>query len=1327
MVRCSKCERAAKPRCQSLRPWEGGESFTVRRDGRPPQPRVSTPRPDGRVPILYLAPWVGYGGTDSGTIDWFRSIDRERFAPYLITTQRAGNERLAEVYPYAEEVWVLPEFLGGQHIPSFVFDVIHTRGIGVVHVMNARIGFELIADMAALPHPPGVVVQLHVEEHDKSGYVRLVTTRYGNLVDRFSVISKDLAGAVRDYGVPPEKVAVIPLGVDACGRFDPERVQAVEGLAPERLHILYTGRLTAQKDPLLAVETMRLVVQQHERALLHIVGDGELEGEVRERVRSAGLAAHVTFHPMSRELDRWYAGCDMVLMTSLFEGAPCVVYEAMAMRTPIVAPALAGNRELMGATAGVLVEPRDDAGAYAAAIGRLISDVPERERLGREGRERVLRDFTIEQMADAHAELYEQVLGIAQARERRSAPTASAEPPGEQAPPTIWDAAAPVAEHHSRIAPLSPTRLRFAERPVTGQPLVSVIVPCFNHGRYLTGCIESILEQDYPELEVIVIDDASTEDSTLAVLAELETGKRVSVLRQPENAGPSAARNRGIEAARGRYVLPVDSDNLLMAGAVASLVAQLQAAGEQVGFIYPNCQYFGTRDDYFQPPSYNLFLLMEGNFCDTCSLIDRAVFDAGIRYPEHILLGHEDWDFALTLAARGVWGEPAREPTLLYRKEGFTRSDAVEYARDAFHEGVAQRHPELFGVDHHGTRYGRYWAPSVDIKARWAPALSIVLGTPIDFAGERGQALLDGLERQSYRDFEVVLECPALPAPGIRTQLRRIPPELCAETVTRLQVGLEVATGRYLLLAGEEFVGMVSEPGLLERMLRTMLAHPPLQAIAFTDAGPQGHFPHRLLAPEQIRARAHALLWEVAAQHKLPNALKLADGLEVESLARAMSVNEVALQWRHAAAASEPRSSPRGPAPAPAESAGAWLRLDDDEREVDRHRAGERAQIRRLWPTIPALPWDAIRRWLALESWIPPETELLTRHREIGGERRVVCRGAKSPAGYQLEFHLGAIQRFSPPGTVRLVADRNGVPHTVPRGSPRHEDDEELGHLEEAPLPLLDPIELAVLPDGNSTLVCTDRDPVRAGAVQLRHLGYIESYPNEPVRPPDLRHPGHGRLALLRCLDSQRRRHRYRAASTDALADASVVGELGALHLTAEPGSIAVWIGLDGQVSTDRYRPDAVSPDARQIVRWVGAPAGWRGFGRRGGRARAMLRRGADAIAIAAAACRGDRVRGAAPTDAGALLAGAPVAGATLTGYLYAEPGPRRQELYAALHPVTGDQLLTLHPLEAADMGYGPAVGLGYVLVDLPFTGTHAMRRVAVPWASRFGLEVRRA
>lgn len=1276
-------------------------------------------RPDGRVGVLYLAPWVGFGGTDSGTIDWFRSIDRERFAPYLVTTQPSANERLAEVYPYAEEVWVLPEFLAGQHMQSFIFDLIHTRAIELVHIMNSRLGFELIPDMTALPHPPGVVVQLHVEEHDRSGYVRFVSTRYGNLVDGFSVISEGLADAVQGYGVSSEKIAVIPLGVDARRHFDPAQVEPIGTVGPGRFNILHSGRLTAQKDPLLAVEVMYRIVETNPQALLHVVGEGELEGALRERVRELNLSKNVAFYPMSREPHRWYAGCDLLLMTSLFEGVPCVIYEAMAMRLPVVAPALAGNRELMGDTAGVLVEPRDDPGAYAGAVCSLIDDAPERERLGREGRERVLRHFSVEGMAKAHAQLYERVLASAEARERRARMRVGQTALADKVAPTIWDGSS--AKRGPWSASASIQRLRFVERPIHDQPLVSAIVPCFNHGRYLTGCIESILDQDYPQLEVIVVDDASTEDSTLAVLTELESHERVTVLRQPENSGPSVARNRGIAAARGRYILPVDSDNLLMAGAVSSLVGQLQSAGEQVGFIYPNCQYFGTRDEYFQPPAYNLYLLMSGNYCDTCSLIDRSIFDAGISYPEDIVLGHEDWDFALTLASRGVRGEPATAPTLRYRKEGFTRSDAVEYARHAFYESIPERHPELFGDGDPAARYGRYWAPAVDIKAHWAPGLSIVLSAPFEFTSEQGRALLEGLEQQTCRDFEVLLECPALPTPAPRTRFRRLPRELCSDAAARLQEGLRIARGPYLLLAGEELAGMVSEPGFVERLVRTMLVRPGLEAIALTDAGPHGHFPYRLLTAEQVGVPARALFWARSAQRKLPKMLRLEAGLEIESLARAMSIHNVALQWRDCSRAADRRRPSQALARAPLSLDGAWLELSGEGWDGEPHRVYERKRLNETGPVVPALPWTAVRRWLALQSWIPPETELLTRHREIDGDRRIVLRGGESPPGYQLEYHLGAIQRFSPPGTVRLVCGRDGVPRTVPRGSPRSEQDVELGHLEEAPLPLLNGIERAVLPDGSATLVSAQRDPLRASAVQLELLGYIEGYPNEPARPPDTRFPEHGRASLIRCLDEERRRHFYRVAVHGEGTSHATVGELGALHLTAEPGSIPVWVDGTGRLSTPDYHPRVVLPTVGQLARWVGAPAGWRGFGRVRGRARSVLRRGSEAAVIGLAPRRGHGLawKGAEPPGADR--------DAALVGYLYREGGPHRRELFAAIHPVTGDQLLTLHRLEAADMGYGPAASLGYVLVDLLFTGTLSLRRVAVPWASRFGLEVRHA
>ena len=91
-------------------------------------------------------------------------------------------------------------------------------------------------------------------------------------------------------------------------------------------------------------------------------------------------------------------------------------------------------------------------------------------------------------------------------------------------------------------------------------PTVSVIVPVYNAADYLAECLDSLLEQTLKEIEIICIDDGST-DSSLEILRSYEQrDSRVAVLKQ-NNAGPGAARNNGIEAARGEYLYFLDADD----------------------------------------------------------------------------------------------------------------------------------------------------------------------------------------------------------------------------------------------------------------------------------------------------------------------------------------------------------------------------------------------------------------------------------------------------------------------------------------------------------------------------------------------------------------------------------------------------------------------------------------------------------------------------------------------------------------------------------------------------------------------------------------------
>ena len=122
-------------------------------------------------------------------------------------------------------------------------------------------------------------------------------------------------------------------------------------------------------------------------------------------------------------------------------------------------------------------------------------------------------------------------------------------------------------------------------------PVVSVVVPCWNGGRFLDGLLDSLAAQTFRDFETIVVDDGSTEADTLGKLAALDGSIRV--IRQ-ENRGLPAARNAGFEAAAGELVLPLDCDDRIEPGFLAETVAALEAAPE-AGFAFTHAWLQGLR------------------------------------------------------------------------------------------------------------------------------------------------------------------------------------------------------------------------------------------------------------------------------------------------------------------------------------------------------------------------------------------------------------------------------------------------------------------------------------------------------------------------------------------------------------------------------------------------------------------------------------------------------------------------------------------------------------------------------------------------------------
>jgi hypothetical protein len=349
-----------------------------------------------------------------------------------------------------------------------------------------------------------------------------------------------------------------------------------------------------------------------------------------------------------------------------------------------------------------------------------------------------------------------------------------------------------------------------------------------------------------------------------------------------------------------------------------------------------------------------------------------------------------------------------------------------------------------------------------------------------------------------------------------------------------------------------------------------------------------------------------------------------------------------------------------------------------------------------------------VPRWAHASTWTPPQSMILTRHREHLGERRVVTTSRVPPRGFELEYDLGCVRVFSLEGTERLLALADGGYVTQPRGQweAAPSGSEHLGYVETVGFVGLEPLILADHPrTGQRVLVSGEADPLMHESVAVETLGFVEAFPANPRHPPHL-DTTFGLVGLTRALDRPARRHR---AAVGVLPEGELIGELGGLIDDGGPPLVPVWL-VDGLLITDRHRPPAsrVSPTA--AGRWVLAPLAWRGFSSRGPKLRAMVRRGFGSLP----ALGRTRPRPV-PEPEGPPLA-----------WLLAEGGPGTWPLYAAYHPVTGDQLLSTNRFEPIAMSYGEPQLLGHIWPAAPVTGTLEQRPVAVPWASRFGMEAPR-
>jgi len=366
------------------------------------------------------------GGTRKHLRELALGLDPGRFEVHLVASLRRGREILFDlpalsrrgvrlhVVPISRRISPIDDARSLRRLVRLFkqerFDVVHTH--------SAKAGF--LGRLAArISRVPRVIHTPHVWPFQWAGgpariLYWLLERLAAGWCDRLVCVGpgqREFGLASRVAGNNDSKLAVIPNGIDPTpvdDAADRKRVRAELGVTPGDFAVGMVARLAPQKGVGKFLEAAALVARERRDVRFLLVGSGPLERSVRERARELGLGpARLALLGHREDVPRLCSGFDVFALSSLYEGLPYVLLEAMAARLAIVATRVPGVEDVIEDGVTGRLAPPGDAGEIARAILELLSDFDARYDLGQAARRRVVEAFPLESFIDAHTRIYE--------------------------------------------------------------------------------------------------------------------------------------------------------------------------------------------------------------------------------------------------------------------------------------------------------------------------------------------------------------------------------------------------------------------------------------------------------------------------------------------------------------------------------------------------------------------------------------------------------------------------------------------------------------------------------------------------------------------------------------------------------------------------------------------------------------------------------------------------------------------------------------------------------------------------------------------------------
>ena len=630
--------------------------------------------------------FVSEQAADAGAMERTRALYAEFGVSVEPIVPRPDNSYI--VSRVRAPTWALHDWLRARERP---FDIVHVpdwRGLGYGALLAKSLGvafaqthFVVVGHSTTLWAAEGNG-QL-VSKEQELGWV-FMERRSVELADTLICVSAHLLGWMREAGYAlPERAFVWPNlfpAPDPSAAAVSERA-ARDGAALEE--VVFFGRLEPRKGLVVFVDAMaRLARQGRAPARVTFLGKVSSRIDAPELIRSAARdwpveVRTLTDYGAEEALAYLSRPGRLAVVPSLLENCSMAVLECLQAGIPFVATATGGTPEL--------VAPEDRARAL---------------------------------VAPDHVALGERIAALA------AAPLRAVRPRRDFARSLeVW------SRWHAQRAPFEASAARFAHRArLAGAETPPVTVCIVHHERpaLLRMAVDSVLAQDYPALDAVLVDDGSESAAALDALDALETAfaeRGWRVLRQ-ENRYAGAARNAAAKAARGEWLLFLDDDNVLFPDAVSRLVHAARFSGADC-VPGASIRFSGHGDPRIDPDSHgppmrflgaarawNRFRNVAG---DTCALVRRKTFHTVGGYPEEYRLWLQDMCFNNRLIQAGARIEPLPDPVYYYRVATPNPQRSQRASEAARARALA---PFLHGLNAEERAYAAYAATHVRVAAR---------------------------------------------------------------------------------------------------------------------------------------------------------------------------------------------------------------------------------------------------------------------------------------------------------------------------------------------------------------------------------------------------------------------------------------------------------------------------------------------------------------------------------------------------------------------------------------------------------------------------------